>query len=143
MKIILIVCIYCKKRKEYMAPTYSRESSCLKGYPTNGGKIIHEGCSFLIRHYTCLLSPFCLPRSVSVYLANRISIHPPQETPNNYILNKRGEKEPKRSTFFVRSLKQSCTFSLVLALHSRNKQLCSFANARPSSLLTALSLSWK
>lgn len=46
-------------------------------------------------------------------------------------------------TFNVRSLKHCWTFSLVLALHSRNKHLCCCARAIPSSLLTALSLSWK
>lgn len=51
-------------------------------------------------------------------------------------------QEHAKSTFNASSSKHFSTFSLVFALHSRNKDPSSFARAIPSSLLTALSESW-
>lgn len=48
----------------------------------------------------------------------------------------------QKCTFKASSSKHCSTFSLVLALHSRNKDPSSFASVIPSSLLTALSESW-
>lgn len=45
-------------------------------------------------------------------------------------------------TFKASSSKHFSTFDLVLALHSRNKQPDSCANAAPSSFVTSLSLSY-